>query len=186
MNCSSVHCRYLHYNIMVRVHAHAALLRIQFNSIIKNKFKKLISIKWKNLNYLCKYISVSITRTENYRRKRKIQSWISMDLVLFVLCFLLAWSIFCPEKDKGRLKSMLRTFYVNIFLEICPHLHVMKDAQLMSTHSALGFKASFHWAVPCFILIHSIHVILWGHKYWFPQGFFSVVLFIMLCGCYWK
>lgn len=62
-------------------------------------------------------------------------------------------------------------FYVYIFLEICLHLHAMKGAQLMSTHSALGFKASFHWAVPCFILIRSIHVILWGHKYWFPQCF---------------
>lgn len=45
------------------------------------------------------------------------------------------------------------------------------SAQLMSTHSTLGFTSSFHWAVPCFILIHSIHVILWGHKYWFPRGF---------------
>lgn len=31
----SVHCRYLHYNIMVRVHAHAALLRIQIQEINK-------------------------------------------------------------------------------------------------------------------------------------------------------
>lgn len=72
----------------------------------------------------------------------------------------------------GRLKSLLRTFYVYIFLEICLHLqHAMKGAQLMSTHSTLGFTASFHWAVPCFVLIRLIHIILWGYKYWFPHDF---------------
>lgn len=60
------------------------------------KYKKIISITWKNLNYLRKYNSVSITRTENCRRKRKVQSWISIDLLLFVLCLLPTWSISLP------------------------------------------------------------------------------------------
>lgn len=136
----------------------------------EQKFNKLISIKWKDLNYLCIYNSVSITRTENCRRKRKIQSWISTSH--FSCCAFCQLDPFhCPEKDRGRLKSLLRTFYVYIFLENFLHLHAKKGAQLISTHSTLSFTASFHWAVPCFNLICSIHVILWGHKYWFPHGF---------------
>lgn len=78
-----------------------------------------------------------------------------------------------PEKDTDRLKSLLGVSYVCVFLGIPLHAqHTMKDIQLMRIHSTFGFTVSFQWAVSCFVLIRSIHVILQGHKYWFPCGFF--------------
>lgn len=64
MNCCSAHFNYIYYNIMVYAHTHA---------IIENTKSRTVAFKLKNLNYLCKYNSVTLSmqKTTILQRKKK-------------------------------------------------------------------------------------------------------------------
>lgn len=64
MNCCSAHFNYIYYNIMVYAHTH---------DIIENTKSRTLAFKLKNLNYLCKYNSVTLSmqKTTILQRKKK-------------------------------------------------------------------------------------------------------------------
>lgn len=124
------------------------------------KFKKLITIKWKNLNYLCKYNSVSITRTENCRRKRKIQSWISTDLLLFLLCLLPTRSVSLPWVGHGETEEPAENLLCLHFSRNLSSFAACNERCSVNEHSFnTGFYSQFSLSssMLCFNSLNSYH-----------------------------